>query len=335
MEKPETRNQKPETRKSVVVAGNGPSLKDIDYSRLPKEFDVFRCNQFFFEEKYYLGKNIDKVFFGGKISEAMCVSYVTLKIKKEYNIDGMYNTVSFFDDPNVVGQQEQVKRLTIVKLAYDVLMTNEKIREFLSDRYVLFNSFPTTGMIGLLMAIAEGYTDIYIVGIDMYIGDNLYVYSQEQGSNLNQVVSFDVDPYIFHSRELEEQCLDFVKTFDDVTIHTISPNHVLQDIFPLAPVQNDIPYVPEDKPEGFLNDIVFSKRQQKARQQREKQQQEELKRKEKENKGKTQKLKQKFDEKGLTKEWEFLRNFWLTKFLFQSAKFVYVCLKVVKSLLKK
>lgn len=49
--------------KNVIIAGNGPSLKEIDYSRLPNDFDVFRCNQFYFEDKYYLGKKCKAVFY--------------------------------------------------------------------------------------------------------------------------------------------------------------------------------------------------------------------------------------------------------------------------------
>ncbi len=49
--------------KKVIIAGNGPSLKEIDYSRLPNDFDVFRCNQFYFEDKYYLGKKCKAVFY--------------------------------------------------------------------------------------------------------------------------------------------------------------------------------------------------------------------------------------------------------------------------------
>lgn len=32
---------------NLVVAGNGPSLKNIDLNSLPSNFDVFRCNQFY------------------------------------------------------------------------------------------------------------------------------------------------------------------------------------------------------------------------------------------------------------------------------------------------
>ncbi len=47
---------------NALVCGNGPSLKNIDYKRLPKQFDVFRCNQFYFEDRYFVGKDVKYVF---------------------------------------------------------------------------------------------------------------------------------------------------------------------------------------------------------------------------------------------------------------------------------
>lgn len=52
-----------EIPKAVIVAGNGESLSQIDYRLLPKNYDVFRCNQFYFEERYFLGNKIKAVFF--------------------------------------------------------------------------------------------------------------------------------------------------------------------------------------------------------------------------------------------------------------------------------
>ncbi|EOH4430057.1 alpha-2,3-sialyltransferase, partial [Campylobacter jejuni] len=48
--------------KKAIIAGNGPSLLSIDYSRLPKNYDLFRTNQFYFEDKYYLGKKVNFAF---------------------------------------------------------------------------------------------------------------------------------------------------------------------------------------------------------------------------------------------------------------------------------
>ena len=63
-------------KKCAVIAGNGPSLAAIDYKRLPKDFDVFRCNQFYLEDAYYLGRQIDSVFF---VTWAMLENYYTLQ----------------------------------------------------------------------------------------------------------------------------------------------------------------------------------------------------------------------------------------------------------------
>ena len=52
----------PNQSKSVIIAGNGTSLKSIDYSLLPKDYDIFRCNQFYFEDHYFLGKKIKRYF---------------------------------------------------------------------------------------------------------------------------------------------------------------------------------------------------------------------------------------------------------------------------------
>lgn len=48
--------------KKVIIAGNGPSLKEIDYSRLPNDFDVFRCNQFILKINTILVKNAKQYF---------------------------------------------------------------------------------------------------------------------------------------------------------------------------------------------------------------------------------------------------------------------------------
>ncbi|HEB9335481.1 TPA: hypothetical protein RZK36_000169 [Campylobacter coli] len=34
----------------------------MDYSRLPKEYDVFRCSHFYAEYKYYAEKNESHIF---------------------------------------------------------------------------------------------------------------------------------------------------------------------------------------------------------------------------------------------------------------------------------
>ncbi|EFU7055710.1 hypothetical protein HTZ31_001783, partial [Campylobacter coli] len=37
--------------KAAIVTSNGPSMREIDYSLLPKDYDVFRCNEFYHERE--------------------------------------------------------------------------------------------------------------------------------------------------------------------------------------------------------------------------------------------------------------------------------------------
>ncbi|MPV79156.1 alpha-2,3-sialyltransferase [Campylobacter hepaticus] len=72
---------------NIIIAGNGPSLKTINYQRLPKEYDVFRCNQFYFEDKYHLGKNIKAVFFNPGVFLEQYHTTKQLQFNNEYTID--------------------------------------------------------------------------------------------------------------------------------------------------------------------------------------------------------------------------------------------------------
>ncbi|MBK1994088.1 alpha-2,3 sialyltransferase, partial [Campylobacter novaezeelandiae] len=73
--------------KDLIVAGNGPSLKNIDYQRLPRDYEVFRCNQFYFEDKYYLGKDIKIAFFNQSFFLEQIYTAKTLIKNEEYKID--------------------------------------------------------------------------------------------------------------------------------------------------------------------------------------------------------------------------------------------------------
>ena len=74
----------------AIIAGNGPSLARIDYTRLPRDFDVYRCNQFYFEEKYYLGKRVQGVLFHPDLFFAQYHTLKTLEARGEYEFGEIY-----------------------------------------------------------------------------------------------------------------------------------------------------------------------------------------------------------------------------------------------------
>ncbi|WP_104696796.1 MULTISPECIES: alpha-2,3-sialyltransferase [unclassified Helicobacter] len=77
-------------QQSIIVAGNGPSLAKIDYARLPRGFDVFRCNQFYFEDKYFLGKKIKGAFFNPQVLKEQYFTLKCLRDRKEYEVEDVY-----------------------------------------------------------------------------------------------------------------------------------------------------------------------------------------------------------------------------------------------------
>lgn len=74
---------------NALVCGNGPSLKNIDYKRLPKQFDVFRCNQFYFEDRYFVGKDVKYVFFNPFVFFEQYYTSKKLIQNEEYNIENI------------------------------------------------------------------------------------------------------------------------------------------------------------------------------------------------------------------------------------------------------
>ncbi|HDR1342373.1 TPA: CMP-Neu5Ac--lipooligosaccharide alpha 2-3 sialyltransferase, partial [Pasteurella multocida] len=158
-----------EIPKAVIVAGNGESLSQIDYRLLPKNYDVFRCNQFYFEERYFLGNKIKAVFFTPGVFLEQYYTLYHLKRNNEYFVDNVI--LSSFNHPTVDLEKSQ----KIQALFIDVINGYEKHLSKLTafDVYLRYkelyeNQRITSGVYMCAVAIAMGYTDIYLTGIDFY-----------------------------------------------------------------------------------------------------------------------------------------------------------------------
>ena len=313
--------------KPIVIAGNGPSLKEIDYKRLPKEFDVFRCNLFFLEDKYYLGKDVTSYFMRIDTLDTLFATSSVLNINKEYNIQNRY-----FPGYATNWTKESLAYFYSLKYASDMYRSHEIILRFLDEWVNTYQKYPTTGIVMILTAVALGYTEIYVTGIEFFKtkDGNRYGFSIDQKSDLAQNSNFsNTGEYASaHSEETDRAAIDLVKTFEDVKIYCLSENTELSKLLPLAPVQNDSPYIPEDKPEGYLKDIVLSFEQQKE--EKEKLLHEEYER----NQGIKQKIKNIFIKKDLVDEWDFIRQNSLVRFVYQTIKLPYIILKIIIKLIK-
>ena len=325
--------------KPIVIAGSGPSLKDIDYTRLPKEFDVFRCTQFFFEDKYYLGKEVTGFFMGHPTFQSLFNTAIVLESSNEYFFKDKYFSGLILDDS--IYNREFLKYFWTAQAAFDIYSKHPQVSQFINNWFTRYGLYPTTGTIMILTAAALGYSEIYVTGIDFYDSKTeLYAFDVEKANELNNKMvkgqgdkkSFQfsdplLNPDSWHTEEIERSAIDLVKSFEDIKIYCLSENTELSKLLPLAPVQNDSPYIPEDKPEGYLKDIVLSFEQQKEQKMK-------IAQREQKTKSIKQKIKNIFIKKDLVGEWEFIRQYWLVRLIYQTIKFPYIILKIIIKLIK-
>ena len=332
--------------KPIIIAGNGPSLKEIDYKRLPKEYDVFRCNQFFFEDKYYLGKDVTGYFMGEPTFQSLFNTSFVLESSHEYFFTEKYFSGLLLVDG--IYNRELLQDFWTLKVAFDIYTKHTQISQFVNYWFVCYGSYPTTGIIMIFTSVAMGYTDIYVTGIDFYKGKDRYAFDYNNAKVLNKIFDnanvrmknpfFNVDEW--HDENMEIASIELIKNLKNVNLYSISPDSFLSTLVPLAPIQNDTPYIPEEKPENYLKDIVLTAQQEQRKQVQEqrKQEQEQRKQEQEQRKQEQRNIKQQvkniFIKKDLMGEWDFIRQYWLVQAVYQTLKFPYIILKVIKKLLK-
>ena len=304
--------------KPIVIAGNGPSLKEIDYRRLPKEYDVFRCTQFFFEDKYYLGKEVTGFFMGEAIFPSLFNTAIVLESLQEYFFTDVYFSGLFLNDKWDRG--EFLKYFWTAQVAFDIYAQHKQISQFINNHLVRYELYPTTGTIMIFTAIALGYTEIYVTGIDFYdTKTELYAFDLDSSNTLKNKVKFD-NPFSnsksWHNEEYDKKGLELVKTLEGINMYSITPDSKLSTLLPLAPIQNDTPYIPTPKSENYLKDIILTEQDRRAQ------------------KGIKQKIKNIFIKKDLKNEWEFISQNSLVRFAYQTIKLPYIMMRIIIKLIK-
>ncbi|MBZ7945635.1 alpha-2,3-sialyltransferase, partial [Campylobacter sp. RM10532] len=249
---------------NAVICGNGPSLKEIDYKRLPKEYDVFRCNQFYFENKYYLGKNIKYAFFNQGVFLEQYYTAKKLIENQEYFIENIicstFKIHKYYDN----FFQHFDTFFSECLLGYKIL---DSLKEFSS--YIYFNEIYhdqriTSGIYMCAIAIALGYKNIYLTGIDFYenkninfnTGENIYAYDLDQKYNSRAILG-GVKPSYFHSKEIDLKALKFLEKKYQISFFSLTPNSILTKNFPLAPLAKHCDFKILLKDQKSIQDILI------------------------------------------------------------------------------
>ncbi|MFY4724217.1 alpha-2,3-sialyltransferase [Campylobacter jejuni] len=241
---------------NALVCGNGPSLQDIDYKRLPVNYDVFRCNQFYFESKYYTGKKIKYAFFNPFLFFEQYYTAKQLVQKNEYIIDNLICSsfdLPYIDGPNLI---ENFKLyFSDAFLGHEIIKKLKDFFAFIKYNEIYKNQRITSGVYMCAVAVALGYKNIYVCGIDFYQNtNNLYAFDNNKKNLLSICVGFKNKncKFINHSMACDLQALDYLIKNYNINIYSLNSDKY----FKLAPnIGNN--FTLNNKPEKYINDILL------------------------------------------------------------------------------
>lgn len=235
-----------------MIAGNGPSLSAIDYTRFPKDTFIWRVNNFYFEEKYWIGKEVDALYMGGhpRVIQSFTNTLMTVLTRREYGVktfigrtDNLFNINPYY--------------LPIIDVR-NALITNRDISNFMTLAHMPPGILPTSGILSIFAAIAFGYREIYLAGIDLYSGASRYAYPI--GDNHARIVGIPsgATGYFeaFHGQDADIRGLNFALSMPGVSITTVCPGSPIVERVGVARVIGEAWYTPEDKPFGYIKDFV-------------------------------------------------------------------------------
>jgi alpha-2,3 sialyltransferase len=225
---------------NILVAGNGHSFTEIDYRRLPKEYKVMRFNEFYKEDKYYIGKKVDYFVCYSRALEELYYKLRLVNMSDEYEIDminGFYATVLF--EPN--------KHFPTVKLATKLIQENAAIAEFRCFYEYYYEQYVPTGIQGIALAAVLGFNNIYLAGFDMFL-DTAAMHPFDEEKMTQEKFSH------IHERHPQNMQTDFLallqKQFPNTKFLSVSEKSPLSQYIKMAPIiQNEPCYVVEPKDE--------------------------------------------------------------------------------------
>lgn len=267
-------------KKYVIVSGNGPSLKEIDYSLLPfddsslldnsidsrlENFTILRSNLFYLEDKYYLGKTIDYAF---TVPFQLVESYYAhnmLRERSEYRIGktAVYTFgAGYFIDSHYDNLMGTFGNCVDCVAGRDYIAKMDDFLTFVKYNTIYHNQLITSGVYMLAFAVGLGYKEIYVAGIDLYQGNSVYAFEHRTPNVMSKSPLFK-NPQCkknnWNTTEIDIEVLNFLAHNYDVKFYSICPNSPINEYIPIAKSNKtristlEIP----SKPKGYINDFLI------------------------------------------------------------------------------
>lgn len=223
--------------RNIIIAGNGPSLTKIDYSRMPEEYEVARLNNFFFEDKYYLGKRVDYYLTDATILDGEYLNLYKLQEKKEYDIGKILVSNA---------NESTLKTYPGVVDAFEMFFSfpNQHFHKFWFVYSHYYAQYLSGGTFLIFLAYIMGYRNIYLIGFDLY-KDTLKLYPWETSppefakrhpihveKNVMNIINKS------HPQDMQLKAIELLKKHTDINLYSISSESSINDHVALAPVKN-------------------------------------------------------------------------------------------------
>lgn len=248
-------------------------MKSINYSLLPKSYDVYRVNQFYSEDKYYTSKNIKKVFVAYNNLEIKLYTLYELQRQKNYNIEQVVIGNIRPPDSYLTPSRYKIdlwRHNKGIAQFYDCLSKFPKLQDFYYFNLDCKSKVPTTGLSMLVSALANDYKEIFIAGIDLYALDikesNAKDYPFNIGENMQLAIpgllskSNLENKSALHTLEIEIELINLaleIANKKGIKIYSVSKDSPINKYIPLATkIQNEDSLNIESKSKECIFDFV-------------------------------------------------------------------------------
>lgn len=239
---------------TVLIAGNGASLKDINYDLFPKNVEIYRSNQFYFEDKYYLGDKVSRYFINPQIALAQYFTKNKLHQNNEYNFEKCVLANYKLTSMNETHQNylHDLMQFSDFEFGLDTLKKLPQFLDFIRFEYIFNNNLISSTLYMSAYAVAQGHKTIYLTGLDFY-RDHKYAFDA-QSQNIKKL-GFDMyRKHTEHSEFIDVKALQFLMQHYGVTFYSISPTSPVSEYIEIAPQSNN-DFVIKTKPNNYIKDI--------------------------------------------------------------------------------
>lgn len=224
--------------KTVIVAGNGPSLAEIPPGVVIKGDTIIRTNSFFLEPAYHLGDHVDLAYIAGDPRVAPFVFATLQKVTDHYHIAAW----SAQHGPVIKAGRKHVSK------PFQPFAPLPPAAKRLEEASLKYQAQPTAGVSAMLQAQAMGAETIILAGIDLYATSQRYVY--EPGKHMRDLLGQNLGARAYdnrlHNEDLDRALIDWMACQDGVTVLKANPSSPIN--LDAAPVRAGEAVVAQPKP---------------------------------------------------------------------------------------